>query len=134
MEGTISILSISRKMADHNDLGIKGEQLAVQFLKSKGHEILELNYRYSRAEVDIVSRVGDCVVFTEVKTRGGRYFGNPEEFVDEAKQQKMALAAENFLDEHKLNCELRFDIISIFKNETEEKVKHFQDAFYPLED
>ena len=56
-------------MAKHNELGKEGEKAAVEFLRKAGHEILAQNYRFSRAEVDIISKEENIIVFTEVKTR-----------------------------------------------------------------
>ena len=68
-------------MAAHNDLGIEGEKLAVAHLKKHGYEILETNYRFQKAEVDVIAQKGETLAVIEVKTRTSADFGNPEDFV-----------------------------------------------------
>ena len=120
-------------MAEHNDLGTKGEQMAAAYLQKKGYEILATNYRYEKAEVDIIAQKGNLLVVAEVKTRRGTYFGQPEEAVSEAKQNLLSLAAGQYMEEHDLDMEVRFDIISIsYKNERP-VIRHFEDAFFPVD-
>ena len=117
-------------MAKHNELGKKGESLALIFLKNKGYTILAQNWRYGRAEVDIIAQVEDIIVFVEVKTRSTDYFGYPEESVTAHKQQLMANAAEGYFDEFEIEAEVRFDIIAIIHNVRQTSIHHFEDAFF----
>jgi len=98
-------------MAKHNETGLKGEQIAENFLLNKGFKILHRNWRFERKEIDLVATVGDLLVFTEVKTRKNFLFGFPEEFVDAKKQGFMKLAAEAFMYENSQYMSVRFDII-----------------------
>ncbi|HIC33059.1 MAG TPA: DUF91 domain-containing protein, partial [Flavobacteriaceae bacterium] len=68
-------------MASHNELGKKGEQLAVDFLIESGYDIIERNYRFNKAEVDIIAQKKDVLAIIEVKTRSTADFGNPQDFV-----------------------------------------------------
>lgn len=117
-------------MAEHNDIGKQGEAAAVEFLTQKGHQILALNFRYRRAEVDIISRDGNIVVFTEVKTRSTERFGFPEEFVGREKMKLMKDAAEEFLYKNQLDTEVRFDIISAIIKNGQFSIHHIEDAFF----
>lgn len=122
-------------MASHNELGKKGEDAAVEFLQKKGHEILTRNYRYSRAEIDIISKENGIIIFSEVKTRSSNQFGFPEEFVSDKQIRLIKEAAEEFLYEHHLETEVRFDIISITINHKDEiTIKHIEDAFFHTND
>lgn len=121
-------------MAKHNDLGKQGEDAAVEFLQNNGHEILIRNYRFKKAEVDIVSKHGKHIVFTEVKTRSTDAFGHPEEFVDKKKRLLMKNSADEFMYQQKLDAEIRFDIISVSKEKDELKIYHIPDAFFHEED
>ena len=121
-------------MAKHNDLGKSGEDTAVEFLQNNGHKVLVRNYRFGKAEVDIVSKHGKFIVFTEVKTRSSFAFGNPEEFVDKKKRLLMKRAADEFMHQQKLDAEIRFDIISVSSEKGELKIYHIQDAFFNEED
>lgn len=121
-------------MASHNELGKQGEDAAVEFLLNNGHEILVRNYRFKKAEVDIISKHGKHIVFTEVKTRSNDAFGHPEEFVDKKKRLLMKNAADEFMHQQKLDAEIRFDIISVSNEKRELKIYHIQDAFFHEED
>ena len=115
--------------------GIVGEKLAVKELEKKGYEILYRNYRYQRAEVDIVAKNDDVVVFVEVKQRRSDQFGFPESFVGKQKMTLYTQAAEHFIESERWHGELRFDIIAISgdldKSESEIKLEHFEDVYYP---
>ena len=117
-------------MAEHNELGKKGEKAAIDFLRSLGHEILMENYRFKRAEIDIISKDGFIIVFTEVKTRTSNKFGYPEESVGRDKMKLMKEAAEEFMYQNNHDCEVRFDIVSITVVKEELKLHHIPDAFF----
>ncbi|MBS1619579.1 MAG: YraN family protein [Bacteroidetes bacterium] len=117
-------------MASHNDLGKRGEDIAAQHLIGKGHTILIRNYRFEKSEVDIISRVGDTIVFTEVKTRTSDAFGYPEDAVSSRKQVQLKLAMEQYVLENSITSEPRFDIISIITARGRTDIHHIEDAFY----
>ena len=118
-------------MAYHNELGKEGEALAVAHLESRGYEILERNFRYDRAEIDIIARLkqGEVVV-VEVKTRNSSAFGDPQQFVYKSKIRQLVKAADGYLTLNGLEDEVRFDIIAVLKNSNKEEVTHIEDAFY----
>lgn len=116
-------------MAQHNELGKKGEQLAVDFLLKNDYKILEKNYRYLKAEVDIIAQKKDTLAAIEVKTRSSNYFGNPEEFVNPKKIKLLISAIDNYVVERDLDVEVRFDIIAIINNKKGTKIEHLKDAF-----
>lgn len=116
-------------MADHNELGKKGEQLAIDFLIKNDYKILEKNYRYLKAEVDIIAQKEQTLAAIEVKTRTSAYFGNPEEFVNPKKIKLLISAIDNYVVERDLDVEVRFDIIAIIQNKKQTKIEHLEDAF-----
>ena len=120
--------------AAHIQLGIDGELLAVNFLKEKGYQILQQNWRASHAEIDIIAQIGNDLVFVEVKTRSSNLIF-PEKAVTKAKQKLLVKAANSYCDEFKITSEIRFDIIAIIqaKNKALE-IEHFEDAFFPYDD
>ncbi len=119
-------------MADHIILGQKGEALAVTFLAEKGYDILETNWRYKRAEVDIIAKDGNVLVFTEVKTRATDYFGAPEESITSKKKALLTDAASAYMELINHDWEIRFDYISvIYEDAGNFRLKHFKDAFFP---
>jgi putative endonuclease len=109
--------------------GQRGENLAADFLRQKGYEILDRNYRYQRGEIDIVARWGLLLVFVEVKTRSSTSFGYPEQAVGRAKQNLIKQTAEWFVLAHQHQGDIRFDIVSIVTS-PELEIVHFEDAFY----
>jgi putative endonuclease len=101
-------------MAKHNQIGEKGEQLAVDYFQQKGYQILHKNWRKGRNEIDIIARWSDSLHFIEVKTR--TFAGNipPEHAVNKKKLQGLMKAAAAFLIEnHKDNSSIQFDVLSI---------------------
>ena len=119
-------------MATHLDLGRKGESLAKAFLEEAGYEIMDENWTYGKAEVDLIAYKDKVIIFTEVKTRTGNGFGEPEDFVDNRKQKLLAEAADEYIYLMDHQGEVRFDIISIlFDGNANYKLKHIEDAFWP---
>ncbi len=116
-------------MAQHNDLGKYGEQQAINYLKENGYTILEKNYRYLKAEIDIISIKDDVLVAVEVKTRSSDFFGNPQDFVNQKKINLMVSAVDYYVTQHDLDVEVRFDIIAIIKQKNTFKIEHLEDAF-----
>ncbi|MBN4052249.1 YraN family protein [Sphingobacteriaceae bacterium AH-315-L07] len=120
-------------MAKHNDLGKIGEELALKYLKNKGFEIIECNYRYKRLEVDIIAKFQDKVRIIEVKTRSNDNFGNPEEALSFAKQKRLADAADFYLNDRDIDMDVQFDLMAIIKTNGTYKVEYIEEAFYPYE-
>jgi putative endonuclease len=118
-------------MAKHNLTGKEGEEIAAAFLKAKGYEIVEMNKRFGRAEIDIIAKIGNEYVFVEVKTRSSDYFGFPEESIDKRKIKLLGKAAEQFNNEKNDDLEIRFDMISLVLGEDKHDIVHIEDAFFP---
>ena len=117
-------------MAEHNDLGRRGEELAVDHLKSSGYQILERNYRHGRIEVDIIAQIDSTLAVIEVKTRSSDVFGSPKEFIKSNQISNLTLAINDYVIKNELEVEVRFDIISIVYSKNESKLEHLKDAFY----
>lgn len=117
-------------MSYHNQLGQKGEALAAKYLASKGYTILAQNFYYQRAELDIVAMDDETLVVAEVKTRNSDYFGDPQRFISRRKIGLMVKATDAFLQQKKLQCEVRFDILAILLNGKQQQITHIKDAFY----
>ena len=116
-------------MASHNDLGKIGEDLAVEFLRKNSYEILDRNYRYRKAEVDIIAQKNDVLAVVEVKTRSGNYFGDPQDFISKKKIKLLVEAVDEYVNSKNLIVEVRFDIIAITKHQESYKIEHLEDAF-----
>jgi len=117
-------------MAHHNELGKKGEQLAVDFLIGQGYQILERNYRFDKAEVDIIAQKENILAIIEVKTRSTSDYGNPQDFVKPKQIKNLVKAVDAYIILHDLDVDVRFDIVAITKSQGPFNVEHLMDAFY----
>lgn len=117
-------------MAQHNELGKKGEDLAVAYLLKANYEILERNYRFDKAEVDIIARKKGVLAIIEVKTRSSLDFGNPQDFVKPKQIKNLVKAVNEYVSESNIEDEVRFDIIGIVKKGPKYKIEHLKNAFY----
>ncbi|MBB6371281.1 YraN family protein [Chryseobacterium shigense] len=117
-------------MADHNDFGKKAEDLAAGFLLKKGYKILVRNFRFQKAEIDIIAEKDDLIIIVEVKARSTDAFMLPQEAVTKSKIKSIVAAANHYLEEFNKNSEVRFDIISVLPDEKKNLViDHITDAF-----
>ncbi|MFC6996324.1 YraN family protein [Rufibacter roseus] len=117
-------------MAHNTRLGQQGEDAAEAYLRAKGYQVLSRNYRYRRAEVDLIAVKDKILVLVEVKTRSTHYFGYPEEAVTPAKEELLLMAADNYIEETNWQHDVRFDIISILWQKSGPMIWHFEDAFH----
>jgi len=117
-------------LARHNELGKKGEQEARRFLIAKGYTVLETNWRYEKAEIDLIARDQDELVIVEVKTRSTDAFGDPEEAVTPQKARHLIRAAEAYVDACGWDKDIRYDIVSILLKKNKIVIRHIVDAFY----
>lgn len=117
-------------MAQHNELGKKGEQLAIDYLLENDYAIIERNYRFDKAEVDIIAKKGNALAIIEVKTRSTIDFGNPQDFVKPSQIKRLVKAVDEFVTVNKLDVDVRFDIIAIVKEGKTYNITHLENAFY----
>ena len=117
-------------MATHNDLGHLGESLVVGFLLENNYVILERNWRFQKAEIDIIAKKEGQIIIVEVKTRNSNFFGDPQSFVSPEKIKLLVKAANQYLVSNNIPLEVRFDILAIIKNKSTQEITHFKDAFY----
>jgi putative endonuclease len=112
-------------------IGDMGEAIAKKYLINKGYEIVALNYRYSRAEVDVIATYNQALIFIEVKAKSYTYYGDPSESVTPAKERMYFDAANKYMEELEWEGEIRFDIISIIlSKDGQHNINHFEDAFF----
>ena len=111
----------------HNkNLGARGENQAVRYLKCNGYKILKRNYKNPFGEVDIIAQKGDTVAFIEVKTRLSENYGAPSEAVNRRRRDKYVQAAKYYFYGKQIDVTVRFDIIEILQGE----INHIENAFY----
>lgn len=109
-------------------VGDFGEDLVEEYLRNKGYDILDRNYRKPFGEIDIIARIDEVVVFVEVKTRKNKYFANPREAVTISKQQKIIRASQAYLMESDLTDSIiRFDVAEVIREDGE--INYIENAF-----
>lgn len=116
-------------MATHNDIGKQGEQLAKEFLETNNYVILETNYRYKKAEIDIIAVKENILAIIEVKTRTSTHFGEPESFVNNKKIKLILEATNAYIIDKDLDLEVSLDIISVVIGK-ENEINHIPNAYY----
>ncbi|WP_075349859.1 YraN family protein [Algoriphagus marinus] len=118
-------------MAEHNESGKNAEEQAAEWLKSKGYEHLESNFRHGHAEIDLIMKYKGLLIFVEVKYRSGTGFGYAEEFVDATKRKLIIKAADQYIHQIDWHKDIRFDIVGVYKDRHGNlNFKSFEDAFY----
>ncbi len=114
-------------------LGAFGERKAANYLRLHGYRIIDTNCRYRQGEIDIIARKHGYIVFVEVKLRKNSAYGEAREFVTAAKQQRVAAAAQLWLQTHESELQPRFDVIEIYApegvNSKKLTINHIENAF-----
>lgn len=118
-------------MAQHNQLGKRGEEVAENYLIHKGYHILERNWRSGKLELDLIADTPDNLVVIEVKTRRNSFFGNPEDAITKDKIRRIVKATQDYIKKHNVRLPVRFDIITILGAQAPYHVEHYPNAFYP---
>ena len=119
-------------MSSHIDLGKEGEEIACDYLLHKGYTLLDRNYRFQKAEVDLIFKDGSQLVFVEVKTRESSYLVEPRLLISRSKQKQIVKASDFYLKDKELDLESRFDVVIIVLNSTEKSLNHIANAFTPI--
>lgn len=117
-------------MESSNDFGKFGEQMAVEHLLGNGYAILERNYRYLKAEVDIIARDGDTLAIVEVKSRNMGFLEDILDTVNAKKVKLLTMAADHYVQENDLDVEVRFDVITVIKTGSGIHLEHLENAFF----
>lgn len=117
-------------MAEHNDFGNLAEDLAVEYLEKKNYRIIARNFRYQKAEIDIVAEFENLIVVTEVKARSYNTVIEPQEAVTKKKIKSIVMCTDFFMQDKTIDKEVRFDIITVLPDEKGVlQLTHIQDAF-----
>lgn len=117
-------------MGKHNEFGKLGERKAADFLVEKGYQIHYRNYRYLKAEIDLIAQKGGTLAIVEVKSRSSDFIAHIADTVDQKKIKLLVSAADHYVIENDLDVEVRFDIITILKKGKQFELEHLKDAFY----
>lgn len=115
---------------NNRELGSRGEDLAADFLRNRGFECVERNYRFGRyGEIDIIARRGDLVVFAEVKNRRSQRHGGALYSISARKKRSLKTTARAFIagrpDYDRPGITFRFDLIAI----SDDAVDWIEDMF-----
>ncbi len=117
-------------MADHNDLGLWGEQVAREYLIARGYAVAGENTRYGGVEIDFIAMRDDIICFVEVKTRRTDYV-DPLEAVDRRKRARLVRAADAYMRDFAIPLQPQFDIILVIGTPEKYRIEHIPDAFFP---
>ena len=119
-------------MTIQRDHGQWGESIALEFLQKQGMEIVATNWRFKNAEIDIIAREEEILVFVEVKMRSYTEFGRPEEMVRRRKRRHLIDAAMAYMRSIQYEWEIRFDVVAIVGEPGKiPRIRLFRDAFFP---
>jgi putative endonuclease len=118
-------------VAQHNQLGAIGENMAIELLAGKGYKILHTNWRYNHKEIDIVCMADGYLVIVEVKTRTEDMFEEPWQAVTNRKIKFLADATEAYIEKFSIEDEVRFDVVSIVLGDGAPHIEHIENAFRP---
>lgn len=114
-------------------IGQVGEQMACDFLQSRGHQILDRNWRAGHLELDIVSEAPDGLHFIEVKARTAPVTTTVTDQVNKVKQKRISAAAVQYLNKKNLGGkEVFFDIVSVLFDGSQTVVRYFPQAWIPM--
>jgi putative endonuclease len=111
------------------ELGVWGEDEALCFLQRKGYQLIDRNIRFKRWEVDLVLLDGEELVIVEVKARCTAQIGEPWRAVTKSKQRQIINVADRYVQDNRIDRNVRFDIISIVHNQFQTSIEHIADAF-----
>ncbi len=119
-------------MSSHIDLGKKGEEIACEFLRKSGYLILNKNWFYQKAELDIVAYKNNTLVIVEVKTRSVHYHADTDDLISNKKLKLIYGAADRYIEVKNILWEVRYDFIVVIFHGDTWTIEHVEDAFYPF--
>lgn len=118
-------------MAEHNETGNLGENLAANYLLKKGYKILERNFVFERAEIDIIAEKENTLIVVEVKTRSSELHETTTDLVSNRQVKQIISATEGYIHLKDIDLETRFDVIAVILDKRPPKIEHITNAFYP---
>lgn len=118
-------------MAEHNILGLFGEEEAAAYLEKERYIIRHRNWRSGKKELDIVAEKEGELIVVEVKTRRNTQFAAPQDAVDGKKIRRIVAATDAYLRKFCIDLPVRFDIITVVGTKADYTIEHIKEAFYP---
>lgn len=116
-------------MAQHNELGNIGEEVAKTYLRKKGYQILASNWRFGHLELDIIAKKDNWLIVIEVKTRSNKEFEHPQEAITFSKIKNIVKAANEYIIQTDWDGNTRFDVVAIIPQGKTFEIEHIEDAF-----
>ena len=118
-------------MHKRQKIGEFAEKMVAEYLKDKNYKIVERNYRKPWGEIDIIAKIGDILVFVEVKANSQEFRSkdfSPEMRVDQEKIRKIIRTAKTYMGDGDISW--RIDIVSVtfIKSEDKAKITHFKNV------
>ena len=108
--------------------GAWGEQVAARWLNDEGFQVVDINWRAGRYEIDIVARRGSTVHFVEVKTRLRRGLTAPEDAITDSKFRSIQHAARAYIALHAIDSETQFDLIAVEYDTSSHEIRYIPNA------
>ena len=123
-----------RENGDRHATGTLGEEMALEYLLQRGYKLLERNWRCRYKEVDLIMEWDDGLHIVEVRTRREPAAVAPEHTVGKEKQYNLVAAAGAYIRKTGYSRDVHFDIVSVVLRDldTEVRLIHIQDAFFPI--
>lgn len=118
-------------MAQHNEFGKISEDRAVAYLMAQGYTIRDRNWKFGHKEIDIIAQKNNDLVIVEVKARKNDLYGDAIDAVTNKKIYRIIQAANAYVQYHRINLNVRFDIIAITGEPGRQTIEHIEDAFHP---
>nr|WP_321406085.1 YraN family protein [uncultured Carboxylicivirga sp.] len=118
-------------MADHNELGKVGEEVAARYLAERGFVIVERNWRYNKKELDLIAYDDNQLVIIEVKTRTSDGWEHPKEAITTSKIRFIVEATEAYIIENDIENEVRFDVVTVIPDNGDWEIEYLKEAFHP---
>lgn len=119
-------------MAFHNQLGKRGEDIAVQFLIKTGYTILERSWKWKHLEIDIIATKNNLLVIVEVKSRTSAQYADPDDTISKHKLRHLYDITERYMEVNHTPMEVRYDLITVIDHGETCSVEHIEEAFYPF--
>ena len=116
---------------NYKNIGMKGENEVVKFLKEKNYIILNQNWRFKHKEIDIIALKNNILCIVEVKTRSTNYT-SPKDAVTKAKQRNLIIATNAYVEQKELDFEVRFDVAEVFLENKTYRINYIENAYIPL--
>ena len=118
-------------MTDKQNTGKAGEQIAADYLRNNGFNILHINWRQGQKELDIVAEKNNRLHVVEVRSLKSNFFMEPYQSINKAKQRCLIAAANAYIQRYRLTIEVQIDVISIVFSGEEHTLEYLPNAIYP---